>query len=206
MNRSPDRFRLSHALVSAGAAALALLAPPAQAAPRTLSVVDASGQPLADAVVAIELRGAKPAPAAGAVAEMAQRQRQFMPTVLAVQAGTAVSFPNLDSVRHHVYSFSPTKTFELKLYAGTPAAPVLFDKPGVAALGCNIHDKMAAWVVVVDTPLFAKTDGDGRAQLDIPDGEHRVKLWHASLRESMQEQPLHADAPSLTLRLAAVRP
>ena len=63
-----------------------------------------------------------------------------------------MSFPNFDTVRHHVYSFSPAKTFELKLYAGVPNTPVVFDKPGIAVLGCNIHDNMAAWVVVADTP------------------------------------------------------
>ena len=175
---------------------------PVHAAPREFTVVDADDRPLADAVVAVELRGAKAAPTA-ALVEMAQRQRKFEPVVLPVQTGTAVSFPNFDTVRHHVYSFSPAKTFELKLYAGTPAEPVRFDKPGVAVLGCNIHDRMAAWVVVVDTPLFAKTDAAGKATLDVPDGDHRVKLWHASLREAMQEQPLRASSGALTLRLAA---
>lgn len=204
MNRSPDRLRRSPALAAA-AGILGLLMQPAQASPRTLSVIDANGQPLAGAVVAVELAGARPARAEGAQAEMAQRQRQFVPNVLVVQTGTAVSFPNFDSVRHHVYSFSPTKAFELKLYAGTPAAPVLFDKAGVAVLGCNIHDKMTAWVVVVDTPLYAKTGADGRASLDLPDGEHKVKLWHPSLQETMQEQPLRASEQALTLRLTAAR-
>jgi plastocyanin len=182
------------------AAAAAL---PAPAAPREFAVVDADGRPLADAVIAVEVRGVKAAPVTALVAEMTQRQRRFEPAVLPVQTGTAVRFPNFDTVRHHVYSFSPAKVFELKLYAGTPAEPVRFDKPGVAVLGCNIHDRMAAWVVVVDTPLFAKTDASGKATLDVPDGDHRVRLWHAGLRETMQEQALPAGSGVLTLRLAA---
>ena len=86
--------------------------------------------------------------------QIAQAKRQFSPRVTVVTVGTPVTFPNFDTVRHHVYSFSPVKTFELKLYAGVPNAPVVFDKPGIAVLGCNIHDQMAAWVVVVDTPLL----------------------------------------------------
>ena len=116
-------------------------------------------------------------PATGAAATMAQRDRQFQPQLLVVQTGTAVNFPNFDTVRHHVYSFSPTKKFELKLYSGTPAEPVVFDKPGVAQLGCNIHDRMSAHIVVVDTPLFGITDAKGEVTLNLPPGEHRLRLW-----------------------------
>jgi len=162
----------------------------AQAAPFTVQVKNAAGQPLTDAVVAVELR-AKPSRTTSAKAEVGQRDRQFTPQLLVVQTGTAVSFPNFDTVRHHVYSFSPTKTFEIKLYAGTPAAPVVFDKPGVATLGCNIHDRMSARIVVVDTPLFARTDAKGQATLDLPAGEHELLVWHASLRsDQLKAQPL----------------
>jgi hypothetical protein len=103
--------------------------------------------------------------------EIAQTHRQFSPQVTVITVGTSIAFPNRDTVRHHVYSFSPVKTFELKLYAGVPAAPILFDKPGIAVLGCNIHDEMVAWVVVVDTPLFARSAPGGRAQIDgVPTG------------------------------------
>lgn len=155
-----------------------LCAAPALAAPWTVQLRGSDGQPLADAVVAVELRGQPARAAAGARAEMAQRERQFQPFVLVVQTGTAVNFPNFDTVRHHVYSFSPVKTFDIKLYTGTPAEPVTFDKPGVATLGCNIHDKMSAHIVVVDTPVFAKTDAQGQARLDLPPGEHQLRAWH----------------------------
>lgn len=168
----------------------ALAVQPALAAPFTVQVKNAAGQPLVDAVVAVELRG-KPSRTTTAKAEMGQRDRQFTPQLLVIQTGTAVNFPNFDTVRHHVYSFSPTKTFEIKLYAGTPAAPVAFDKPGVATLGCNIHDRMSARIVVVDTPLFARTDAKGQATLELPAGEHELQLWHASLRsDQLKAQPL----------------
>lgn len=157
------------------------VAPAALAAPFAVQVKGSNGAPLADAVVAVELRGQGSRSAPGTRAEMAQRERQFQPFVLVVQTGTAVSFPNFDTVRHHVYSFSPVKTFDIKLYSGTPAEPVLFDKPGVATLGCNIHDRMSAHIVVVDTPLFAKTDAQGIARLDLPAGEHQLRAWHPAV-------------------------
>lgn len=174
------------------AALAALLAVPlAQALPWVVQVRSSSGEVLADAVVAVELRGQPARAAAGTRADMAQRERQFQPHVLVVQTGTAVNFPNFDTVRHHVYSFSPVKTFDIKLYSGTPAEPIVFDKPGVATLGCNIHDRMSAHIVVVDTPLFARTDAQGLARLDLPAGEHVLKTWHPGLaRPLLQSQKL----------------
>ncbi|MEO5697401.1 MAG: methylamine utilization protein [Burkholderiaceae bacterium] len=150
----------------------------AHAAPLTVNVTDGAGKPLVDAVVYVMVRGAKPLAAPGAQAQIGQRGRQFTPQISVVQTGTAVTFPNFDTVRHHVYSFSPIMKFELKLYAGTPSEPVVFDKPGTAVLGCNIHDRMNAWVHVVDTALFAKTDASGNATLEVPAGDHRLRTWH----------------------------
>ena len=163
---------------------LAFCAGTATAAPLVVTVTDADGKPAEGAVVTVNVAGAAAKAPAGSAAEVAQQGRQFVPQVTVVQVGTAVSFPNLDTVRHHVYSFSPAKTFELKLYAGKPEAPVVFDKPGTVVLGCNIHDRMAAWVVVVDTPHFARTDAAGVARLELPDGEHRLRAW-----EPRQDEP-----------------
>lgn len=157
----------------------------AQAAPITFTVSDASGKPLADAIVAVLVKGARGSAPSGTITQISQKDRQFRSQVTVVQTGTSVQFPNFDTVRHHVYSFSPIQKFELKLYAGTPANPVVFDKPGVAVLGCNIHDRMSAWVVVVDTPLFAKTDAAGHATLEVPPGEHVLLSWHARLLDPM---------------------
>jgi hypothetical protein len=99
-----------------------------------------------------------------------------------VFVGSTVAFPNRDSVRHHVYSFSPAKRFELPLYAGVPAQPVLFDKPGVVVLGCNIHDWMIGYIYVSESPWFAKTGADGKALLaDLPARAYTVRVWHPQL-------------------------
>jgi plastocyanin len=154
----------------------------AHASTLRLGVADPGGKPLAGAVVMLEpLSGHLPVTPMNAV-RIAQVQRQFSPQVTVVSVGTAVTFPNFDTVRHHVYSFSSAKTFELKLYAGVPNAPVVFDKPGIAVLGCNIHDQMAAWVVVVDTPLHAMSTASGRAQIEgVPPGSYRLRAWHPGL-------------------------
>lgn len=171
------------AFLLASLAALSAAGPGALAAPVTVSVLDAAGKPLADAAVYALVKG-QPATTSTATAEIGQRERQFTPSVTVIQTGTSVSFPNFDTVRHHVYSFAPIRTFELKLYAGTPAKPVVFDKPGTAALGCNVHDRMNAWVHVVDTPFFAKTDARGEAVLELPAGAHVLRAWHFSQGEA----------------------
>ena len=155
---------------------------PAFAATVQVQVQDGAGKALSDAAVFLESREARllVKPAQGA--EMAQVSKQFDPRVLVVPLGTAVFFPNRDTVRHHVYSFSPTKTFELKLYAGSAANPVVFDKTGIAVLGCNIHDNMAAWVVVVDTPYYGRSAKDGLVALgNVPAGNYRLRVWHPGL-------------------------
>ena len=143
-------------------AALALAWTCAQAAPVDVRVTDAAGLPLAGAVVFLESAAAREQVRPLSGIEIGQAERQFQPQVSIVTRGSAVSFPNRDTVRHHVYSFSDAKRFEIKLYVGTPAAPVVFDAPGIAVLGCNIHDQMAAWVVIVETPWYGRSDADGR--------------------------------------------
>lgn len=142
---------------------------------------DSAGRPLAEAVVYLTGPGVAAAPPAREVV-IDQKNRQFVPRISVVPAGTAVSFPNSDQVRHSVYSFSPAKTFSLKLYAGKPASPIVFDRPGVVVLGCNIHDAMSAWVAVVDTRLYGKTDAAGRFVFHgLPPGEYQWHAWYPGM-------------------------
>lgn len=153
----------------------------ARAADVTVLVKDAHGRPVADAVV--ELTPASGVPA-GPIRfpwkdQVEQRNMQFAPFVLIVQNGAEVAFPNRDGVRHHVYSFSPAKRFELKLYGKDESRSVKFDKSGVIALGCNIHDSMIGFIKVVDTPWAAKTDASGNAVLHgAPAGRAKLSVWH----------------------------
>src|SRR5215469_3582385 len=123
-----------------------------------------------------------------------QRDKQFVPSVTAIQIGTSVTFPNRDNVRHDVYSLSPVKEFELPLYAGIPADPVTFDKEGFVTLGCNIHDWMVAYIAVLPTPYFQVTGKDGRAVLeDLPAGKYSVEVWQPSLKDPPGKFAQHVD-------------
>lgn len=114
--------------------------------------------------------------------QVEQAGQRFTQAVTVVTVGTAVSFSNRDTVRHHVDSCSPAKTFERRLHIGAPARPVVFDPPGIAVLGCNIHDPMATWVVIVETPHHGQTGANGRLRLyDVPPGSYRLRAWHADL-------------------------
>lgn len=169
-----------------GALLAVLLAAPLHAATLQADVVDSQGQPLANVVVALRSPSVIALKPASAVID--QRAQQFAPSVLAVRTGTAVSFPNSDDIRHHVYSFSVAKRFELRLYQGTPSEPVVFDTPGVVVLGCNIHDWMVGYVYVTDDPWFAVTDAQGRLRIDdLPEGRFSVSLWHPQIAEMLPQ-------------------
>ena len=183
----------------------------APAAALDVLVTTAAGQPLPDAVVFLESREARAAVKPAAGVEVAQVDKRFAPTITVVTVGTAVNFPNRDTVRHHVYSFSAVKKFEIKLYVGTPAAPVVFDQPGIAVLGCNIHDQMAAWVVIVDTPWYGRAGSNGRVSLpQVPAGSYKLRVWHASLPvgDPASEQPLRVESAQqlVTIKLAGAQP
>jgi len=188
----------------AAAAGLMLLwgALPGHAGELRVRVKDQRGKLVADAVILAVPLDAKNAlrakPPADAVDQV---DKQFVPYVKPVFVGAKVRFPNSDHVRHQVYSFSPAKKFELPLYAGTSAPPVVFDKPGVVVLGCNIHDWMVGYIYVSETPFFAKTEAAGTAAIeDMPPGEYTVRVWHPSMEHSEEATArrvtLNADGPS----------
>lgn len=158
----------------------------ARAADVTLEIRTPGGQPVRDTVATLyPAHGDAPAPSSriSGPFRLTQAQIQFHPFVLLVPVGATVSFPNLDRVRHHVYSFSPAKTFELKLYGQEDKRVLQFEKAGVVAVGCNIHDRMSAFIDVVDTPYAAKSDEHGRITIhDVPDGSATLRIWHPYLK------------------------
>ena len=114
---------------------------------------------------------------------VAQQNLQFRPFLTIVPAGADVSFPNFDPTKHHVYSFSAAKKFELKLFAKDQSRTVRFDKPGVVALGCNIHDQMSAFIFVTDSAWTARTNAQGMVIFgDAPNTPARLTVWHPYLR------------------------
>ncbi len=171
----------------------------------TVHVLDASGSPVPRvAVYAVPQQEPVAIADPGAplpTAVMDQAKNAFVPHLLVVQRGTSVLFPNNDAVSHQVYSFSEAKTFELGLYKGNVYPPVQFDKPGVVVLGCNIHDGMLGYIVVVDTPYFALTDEQGTVELEgLAEGGYTIDLWTPRARPNAlpaaAEVALQAESPS----------
>jgi plastocyanin len=184
---------------------------PALARPFTVAVSDRDGAPLAG--VAVYLAAVDPdAVLAGPVAPatMDQMDLKFVPRLLVVQRGAEVDFPNNDLVGHHVYSFSAPKAFELPLYKGQKHSPVRFEQPGVVILGCNIHDRMVGYILVVDTPYFAISDATGQAVVDgLPPGDYRLAAWSPEFNDTRPEMlgslSLAPELASVSLRIDRLR-
>jgi plastocyanin len=189
-------------LAAVAALTLVCTALPGQGAELRAVVKDRHGKLVANAVVLATPMDPKTAlrakPPQDAVDQV---DKQFVPYVKPVFAGSKVRFPNSDHIRHQVYSFSPAKKFELPLYGGTDAPPVVFDKPGVVVLGCNIHDWMVGYIYVSDTPFFAKTEVAGTATIDnLPPGDYSVRVWHPSMEQgeetTARRVTLNVDGPT----------
>jgi plastocyanin len=181
--------------------AMAVYANAAHAGELRARALDQEGRAVEDAVVM-----AKPVSAAGSLQPQRREEivdqvhKEFIPYVMPVLVGSRVRFPNHDNVRHDVYSFSAAKKFELPLYAGSPAAPVLFDKAGIVILGCNIHDWMVGYIYVADTPHFGKTAKDGIVALkDVPAGDYDVRIWQPRMNGTED-----STVKRITIRSAAV--
>ena len=170
-------------------------------------VVGPDGKGIAEAVVFVQSPVDSTAAATRQRAAVDQVNKTFVPGVLPIVVGTEVRFPNHDQIHHHVYSFSRTKTFELPLYKGQDARPVVFDKPGAVTIGCNIHDWMSGVILVLPTRHYAMTDANGRFTLpELPAGDYTLVVWHAQSRakldETAQKVRVTANAADVTFTLA----
>ena len=194
----------------AGAVAALSLAGTAQAADLTVQVKDLAGHPAPDAVVMVHAARQPAGPIRfGWPMVMAQHDIAFEPHLLIVPLGADVMFPNLDKVRHHVYSFSPAKRFELKLYGREEARSVRFDKTGPVALGCNIHDRMSGFIYVVDTPYVAKTGANGTAVIHgLPPGAATLTVWQPYMKAAGNklDRPITIAGASSQTVAADIRP
>lgn len=182
---------------------LAAMTSPCAAGTLDLRVVDGAGKPVADAVVTV-------VPAAGIPTgpisfpwgtTMAQENISFQPHVLIVPVGATIRFPNHDTVRHHIYSFSKPAKFEFKLFGKDETRSFRFTTPGAVALGCNIHDKMSAFIKVVATPYAGKSAANGSVRItNLPEGSAQVTVWHPELRAKDNEivVPIKATSGSVS--------
>ena len=196
-----------HIVVVSVLSVLLLGASAASAATLQVTVTDQKNAPLEDVVVvATPLASKLKPPGAPRQQIIDQIKLEYVPFVTVIQTTTPVIFPNKDNTRHHVYSFSAAKKFELPLYAGVTAAPVIFDKPGIVVLGCNIHDRMLAYVYVTDSPYHGATGKEGAVDIGgLEAGEYEVQAWHPGLAdpEALATQRVRLDASQITI--AALR-
>ncbi|WP_289027838.1 methylamine utilization protein [uncultured Paraglaciecola sp.] len=162
----------------------------------SIIVLSKDDMAVANVVVALTPKVEKEYTAPEELAIMDQVDTQFLPHILIVQQDARVIFPNSDSIKHHVYSFSTAKTFELQLYKDLRAEPLLFSNTGIVELGCNIHDWMLGYIFVADTPYFAKTDAHGKVILDVPEGEYVVKVWNPRFQEKDEVLALNMTVPT----------
>ncbi|WP_286270148.1 methylamine utilization protein [Thalassotalea hakodatensis] len=155
-----------------------------------LHVENQAKEPLKSAIIEVNTKKASaPWTANDKTFIMDQVNKRFSPEVLIVPKSSNVSFPNSDDIRHHVYSFSPTKPFELKLYAGKPKAPIPFEKQGLVVLGCNIHDGMVGYIYVTDNKNTFITNERGEVQIDIPAEQIiGVTVWHANAQQGVDHR------------------
>lgn len=181
-----------------------LLSLAAPAETLTITVMsEQSGEPVSDTVVTLP---GPDAPPAGPYT-IAQKDRAFQPRVLTVPVGSTINFPNKDDTQHHIYSFSPAKTFDIELYAGEPESPIHFDKPGIVELGCNIHDHMQGFVIVTERPHYGRTDKNGQVRFehsDVPEGQPiTARVWHPRLKDTTQfrKAAVTRDTTRITLAL-----
>lgn len=187
-------------------AALMLAATSSYGGEVDVMVLDKDGQPVADvAVYATRTDGRKQIDSRAGSAVMDQVGKQFVPHLLVVQTGTSVEFPNSDTVAHHVYSFSHPNKFTLPMYKGTAHPPVTFEHSGVVSLGCNIHDHMLGYILVVDSAAFAKTDENGSASLSLDDPQdYEIKIWSPRIRDGgeLLTRTVVSSEPAVSFRLA----
>lgn len=179
-----------HRLLSLFAVASAIACSTASGGTVDVVVTDANGKPAANAVVALANDTAQPASHVPPRSVIDQQHETFLPLVVLVRKGGEVVFTNNDTTMHQVYSFSAIKQFQFEIDKGQVSKPVIFDKAGVAAIGCNIHDNMVAYVFVADAPYAAITDAKGTAELrDVPDGAWHASVWHPQSRIGKQPAP-----------------
>jgi plastocyanin len=134
--------------------------------------------------------------------KLLQKNKSFLPRVLAVPTGSTVEFTNEDLIFHNVFSLSPPAPFDLGLYRAGQSKTRTFSEPAVYRVFCNIHPQMTALILVVPTAYIAEADATGSFRLDLPPGRYRITAWSERSKEATTEITVVAGAvtaPDLAL-------
>ena len=175
----------------------------------TLKFVDRNGQPVVGMIAEIHQTELSSVPEKVAIID--QIDRTFVPLVLLAKTGQRVNFPNSDNVRHHVYSFSDIRQFSTPLYADEPIEPILFDRAGIAVLGCNIHDSMVAYVYVSEWEHAFQSNAAVQLRITgVTGAPDTLHLWHPWLQTPDSRQSLDisqlGDGAELTVEVNVLSP
>ncbi len=182
---------------------------------KTFRVIDQENNPVADAVIEINTAPHHRDVSANRTRQthiMDQVDKSFVPSIITIQQGDRVNFPNSDNIRHHVYSFSEAKSFELKLYSGQPKAPIVFPKHGVVVLGCNIHDSMVGYIYVARDSHVYRSNANGEVQIDISQPIQSISVWHPNQAQAAEKllefalDKLPSNGNGYTIELSTVPP
>ncbi len=178
---------------------------PVMAIELEVQVLSASGEPLENMVVYAVPLDDQQLPATDKVISVGQKGKSFAPYVSVSQAGNSVLFDNQDDITHHIYSVDSDARFSFKIKAGEKRLQNGLNQPGEVAMGCNIHDWMSGYLLLVDTPVFGKTSAAGTLSLETPEpGRYQVTVWHPQLKADNNRESqvvnLQADA-TVTARL-----
>lgn len=178
----------------------AWIVPNARATTITGHVIGPHGAKVRDAVVyLVGPKGGSP-PQKHAVLD--QKNQSFIPHVLAIQVGMTVDFPNHDTVFHNVFSFRDGKRFDLGMYPVGAKKSLVFDKPGLSKIFCNIHSNMSAVIYVLENPYFDVTGADGSFSIkNAPEGNFTLRVSHENLGEKQESLSVHGSQISEDLSL-----
>jgi plastocyanin len=160
---------------------------------------DQNGKSLKNVVILAGKEGELIKSSHRSIAIMDQIHKAFVPHVLTIVQGTPVDFPNSDQILHHIYSFSKPKVFQTKLYSGKPDTPILFNKPGIEVLGCNIHDSMIGYIVISDTDYWGQSNKQGAIKINMPIIPSNIRIWHPRQTTNINHmQTIALPKPSIT--------
>ncbi len=169
---------------------------PADAAVLNIQMIDQQNKPVENAVITATPLFSK-VETVIQTKVIDQINKEYVPRVVIISKGSSLKFPNKDNIRHHVYSFSKARQFELPLYKGSTASPIEFNNAGVVTLGCNIHDWMRGYVFISETPFAVLTDKKGKAAIDdLAEETYRIDFWHPRLKKTLASRQikLHQDS------------
>jgi hypothetical protein len=142
-----------------------------------------AAQALADMVVYLAPLDGQVLDKSSKETKIGQRGKSFNPYISVSQVNSKINFVNQDDITHHIYSAGSDNKFSFKIRAGQTNASTQFNHASEVAMGCNIHDWMSGYLLVVNTPYFGKTDKHGQVSFDITElGRYQIVVWHPQLQ------------------------